>query len=575
MSEFEGGKGIGQPESSNPLAAGAISDKLLQDLDLSSIQEERARGCIRRLLNLLETVRGQLRELRAENQRLRDEVNRLKGEQGKPDIQANRLDKPGGSRHSSEQERRTPQEWKKSSKVEQIRIDRKQVLELDPQTLPPDAEFKGYESVVVQDLQIRTDNVEFRKAKYYSAGEGKTYLAPLPPGYEGGFGPGIKALAIVFAHGCNMTQPKMAEWFSHVGIRISAGQVSNLLIAKQEGFHAEKEAIYEAGLRSSPWQHLDETGTRVNGQNQHCHILCNPLYTAYNTTLKNDRLTVVNVLREGREPLYRLNEEALGFLRQCGFRARAMEQLQPLPQDVDLREQEWQRLVEQHVPGLKPRPQRYLWEAAAVAAYHAEVGHPVVRLLVCDDAPQFKLVTEERGLCWVQEGRHFKKLEPHFAHHRRLVESFLGQFWGYYRELLGYRQQPSPQEAERLSGVFDALFSQGSGYTALDERIAQTRAKKTHLLRVLSHPEIPLHNNPAELGARLRVRKRDASFGPRTARGVKAWDTFQTLLSTAKKLGVNFYDYIRDRIQSAPPTLAERIAQAARQLPLAASWDSS
>jgi hypothetical protein len=30
-------------------------------------------------------------------------------------------------------------------------------------------------------------------------------------------------------------------------------------------------------------------------------------------------------------------------------------------------------------------------------------------LPVCDDARQFKLVTEELGLCWIHNGRHFKK----------------------------------------------------------------------------------------------------------------------------------------------------------------------
>ncbi len=42
---------------------------------------------------------------------------------------------------------------------------------------------------------------------------------------------------------------------------------------------------------------------------------------------------------------------------------------------------------------------------------------------------------------------------------------------------------------------------------------------------MLTHPEIPLHNNPAKLGARLPVRKQDVSFGPRTANGKHAWDT--------------------------------------------------
>jgi hypothetical protein len=39
------------------------------------------------------------------------------------------------------------------------------------------------------------------------------------------------------------------------------------------------------------------------------------------------------------------------------------------------------------------------------------------------------------------------------------------------------------------------------------------------------------------------VRKRVVSYGPRSVQGAQAWDTFQTLLGTAKKLGVNFFHY--------------------------------
>jgi len=81
---------------------------------------------------------------------------------------------------------------------------------------------------------------------------------------------------------------------------ISEGQISNLLIKAQEGFHAEKAAVFEAGLASSPWQHLDETSTRVNGQNQYCQVICNPLYTAYQTTESKDRQTILDVLRNSR-----------------------------------------------------------------------------------------------------------------------------------------------------------------------------------------------------------------------------------------------------------------------------------
>ncbi len=91
---------------------------------------------------------------------------------------------------------------------------------------------------------------------------------------------------------------------------------------------------------------------------------------------------------------------------------------------------------------------------------------------------------------------------------------------------------------------------------------------------MLDHPELPLHNNPAELGARQRVRKRDISFGPRSDAGMRAWDTFQTLADTARKLGVNIYQYLRDRICGVPDRqrLADRIADQAGDLALGASW---
>jgi len=127
----------------------------------------------------------------------------------------------------------------------------------------------------------------------------------------------------------------------------------------------------------------------------------------------------------------------------------------------------------------------------------------------------------------------------------------------------------------RLDHLFDAIFSTVTGYDALDQRIAKTKAKKPSMLIVLDHPEIPLHNNPAELGARKRVRKRVVSFGTRTKDGTKAWDTFMSISATAKKLGVNFYHYLSDRISGAfeMPSMAELITQKAQQLNLGASWN--
>jgi hypothetical protein len=93
---------------------------------------------------------------------------------------------------SSEKERRESKPRHKANKHAQIRIDRVEVVKVDEEHVPADAQFKGYEDVIVQDIAFRTENIRFRKEKYYSPSQKKTYLAALPPGYTGQFGPGGK-----------------------------------------------------------------------------------------------------------------------------------------------------------------------------------------------------------------------------------------------------------------------------------------------------------------------------------------------------------------------------------------------
>ena len=547
---------------------------VLEGFNLDNIQEiEYARECIMQLLNLIEGLKTENHGLREQVQRLRDEVNRLKGEQGKPKIKPNKKPR-SSSDHSSEQERHKPKQWKKGKKKEKIEIDQVTELEVDPEELPADAEFKGYVDSVVQDLEIRSHNTLFRKKKYYSRSEKKIYLADLPTGYEGEFGPGIKALVIVLHYGSHMTEPKILEFLHNAGVYISSGQLSNMLIKKQETFHAEKDAIFEAGLRSSPWQHIDDTGARVNGENHHTHVICNPLYTIFNTKEKKNRLTVIDVLRNSDARIFRLNEEAYQLLRIFRLPAKVISQLNLFPQDQELNEEEFLSLSEEHLPDLGPRQRDRVLDATAIAAYHAQLEFPIVRVVICDDAPQFKLVTEALALCWIHEGRHYKKLHPCLDYHHQLLEDFLTKYWAFYDQLLTYRQHPTPEVHTRLEKEFDQLFLTVTGYDALDERIAKTNAKKLFMLLVLDHPEIPLHNNPAELGARLRIRQRDISFGTRTDDGTKACDTFTSLAATAKKLDVSFYDYIFDRISGAykMPSLTDLITEKAKQLRLGASW---
>ena len=113
-----------------------------------------------------------------------------------------------------------------------------------------------------------------------------------------------------------MSEPKILELVQTVGMHLRARQISDWLIKDQKLFHAEREAVVRAGLASSPWQHLDSTGTLGNGKNEHCHVLCNPLSTAYCTLPAKDRLSLLRVLEGGAEPAFRLNELADSLLPQ-------------------------------------------------------------------------------------------------------------------------------------------------------------------------------------------------------------------------------------------------------------------
>jgi FtsZ-binding cell division protein ZapB len=523
-----------------------------------------ARQVITLLLNLVEELKQENEQLRTQVQQLRDEINRLKGEQGKPDIKPNKPAK-AASQHSSEQERRQPKPHRKSSKVNKIAVNREEKLAVARDLLPADAQFKGYETVVIQDIQLRTDNVRFHKEKFYSPSQQQTYLAALPAGYVGEFGPGIRSLVLTLYFGSEMAEPKIAELLQNIGVHISDGQISNLVIKEKESWHEEKRAIYRAGLASSSWQHSDDTGTRVNGENQHCHVIGNPLYTAYFTRPGKDRLTLIGILQDVTEPPLLLNEGTANWLEQFGTPRWAQQLIATWPQERLLTLAELTDLVETQLARLNEQQQARVLEAAALTAYQQQTSMPIVPNLLTDDAPQFRFITRDHSLCWVHEGRHYKKLLPCVEYHQRLLADFRREFWDYYHQLNAYRADPTPERAVELEKEFDELFRQVTGYDELDKRIAKTKAKKDRLLKVFAYPEMPLHNNPAELAARRRVRKRDISFGPRTADGVAAWDTFMTLAATARQLGVSFYAYIYDRVSGARalPDLADIIRQRA------------
>jgi len=522
----------------------ATLDKLSEDIE--SITEEKIKSIQRTLLNLLEAMISENDQLRAENQQLRDEINRLKGEQGKPNIRKQTRE---NQNFSSENERNgnRKKKKKKQRKKNKISIDRVEFCTLDKNQLPPDAVFKGYYPVVVQDIIIKTDNIEFKKAIYYSPSLKKTFVAPLPTGYQGEFGPHIKAEIISIYYKSKMTELSIVDYLKDHGILIGKGTVSRFLTDHHEQFHLEKKEIVQEGLLSSGYQQMDDTSARVKGKNYYAHILCNEFYTAYFTRPHKDRLTILSILTQG-DMRFKINQAALARMKAMHLPEKFLNAFRQGYLESDMNRREIDALLNAWFPGSRKylTHRLIILEAAAITAYQ-ELPH-AVKLLMTDDAPQYNQVTAYHALCWVHDGRHYKKLNPIVIRHRILLNNFIEQYWAYYKKLLLYKATPTAATAEVLSQEFDDLFSTKTDYEQLNERIQKTKEKKDQLLLALQFPEIPLHNNASELGARDQSRRRDISFHTINEKGTEAKDTFMTIAQTARKLTINFFQYICDRI---------------------------
>lgn len=489
------------------------------DLAKINLDEYQLDAAIRRLferfLNHIEVLTKENRELKEEKQQLRDEIARLKGEKGQPKIKANKKEekKSGADEEKKKQIKPTEEKEAPAPRSERIKIDREDVRKLDRQELPPDVRHCGYRDVVIQNIKFETDNVLYKLERMYSPGTKNFYEAELPAGLKlQRYGHELRAWVLNQYFVLRTPEEKILEMLCSEGIVISAGEISRIITEKHLAlFSEEREGLVNAGLESTSYQNIDDTGGRQNGVNQYVTVICNPHFSSFYTNQRKDAETVAHLLSPPKKPA---------------------------------------------VPGESESPAKRLTE--------------YIDILVADDAGQFHNQTRIRALCWIHEERHYQKLMPYFDKHADLVEEFRTAYWDYYGELKAYQAEPTESKKAILSQAFDELFSPTTGYADLDHRIELTKGKKAELLVVLDYPEVPLHNNGAEQAVREFVVKRKISNGTRTEKGTKAWDIYLSVSGTCRKLGVNFYRYVLDRISNSyqMPSLAELIRQKS-QLPSA------
>ena len=545
-----------------------VEEQLAKAGELPAAAEE----AVGQLLNVVEALNSDKKSLADEVERLRKQLEQKKkakttaGTNGGDAQESNSDHSSEKHRHKRPKPRSRPASDRRTFK--DLTIHETIECPVDPATLPPDAVREPNESVVIQDIEIKPRNIRFERHVHYSATEKKFFRGPLPGGSDrGDFGPGLRALIVALKYCGNMSEPKIGEFLENFDVQVSAGSLSNILTHTAKSFEDEFHDLFTAGLASTPYQQTDDTSARVAGKFWHTHIVCNPYYTAYSTRPHKDRLTVLSVLQNTDNLRFRFNAKTLELLQaEFTIPVKWQQSIATLGVDVQFDAQALKTLLDDWFGQRNQQTRTAIEQAAATVYYQQQTTVPVVETLVCDDAGQFKSITGHLALCWIHAGRHYEKLSPVVSRHVESLKAFTEQYWDYYTSLQDYRAGPTKALAAKLRLEFDALFSTRTGYAALDDRIAKTAAKKDELLTVLDHPEVPLHNNALELGARVSARRRDVSLHSRSVRGARAMDIFTTLVQTSKQLGVSAYEYLRDRLSRRfeMPSLAQCIQQAAQ-----------
>jgi hypothetical protein len=511
-------------------------------------------GKIDRLEQEVEQLRLDNSNLHLDNQALKDEIARLKHLPPRPPFKSSGMEKATQPQPNSPGRR-------PGRGAKRDRVTHEVTLRVE---VPAGSRFKGYKTVVHRDLVLVAEVVRYKRERWVTP-EGQTLIAPLPLGVTGGFGLSVRRFCLALHTQGQVTTECLTDLLNGIGLSTSKREVVRLLTTDLEPFEQEDHAVLQAGLVSSPYVTVDDTGARHARRPAVTTQIGGERFCVYRTSRSKSRLNFLSLLRGGCED-YVVNEATLDYLRAQRIEGAVIARLTKLQGTVFGSQMDWLQHLARCSINIFDRPLlQSLDEAATWGAlrHHGLMENTVV---VSDDAGQFRVA--QHALCWVHAERHLEKLMPASPKQAQAVELVRQTIWCFYRSLKLWKQSPTPGGERAFRQQFNRIFGLRTGYKELDELLARLARRKDELLMVLKRPEIPLHTNASENDLRACVIKRKISGGTMSSDGRVARDVMLGLSKTCRKLGLSFFAYLGDRLglntgQPRIPPLADLVIQAA------------
>lgn len=492
------------------------------------------------------------RQLVEEIQQLKDEINRLKKHPRKPNIKPSNLEKKNKAKSNKGKRAGS----KKKDKTAELKIHKNK--EIEPDLIPAGSRFIAYRDFVVQNIKIEPCNIRYR-LKVYETPDGNYVVGKLPENLNGKhFGPDLIQFILYQYYHCHVTQPLLLEQLHEIGIDISSGYLNNLLIEGKERFHQEKDDILRVGLQVSSYINVDDTGARHKGNNGYCTYIGNEQFCWFESTESKSRINFLKCLQAGHSD-YDLNMDALTYMQINKLPQNQLQSMIDHFGDIFPNQKLWDAfLTENRI--INERHRRIATEGALIGSI-IDHGLSDDLVIVSDDAGQFNVFYH--ALCWIHAERLISKIVPFTDQAKKDLEYVKDQIWDLYKNLKAYRLNPNSKDKQVLEAMFDKIFTAKTASAMLNESLKRIHKNKDELLLVLRRPDIPLHNNSAENAIREYVKKRKISGSTRSELGRRARDTFTSLKKTCRKLGIPFWQYLKDRLENLGfyPPLSSLIQQ--------------
>jgi hypothetical protein len=536
-------------------------------IDLPPIPDAERTPLVVALLAIIDRQQQRIQALEETVRQLRDDIAILKGQKPRPTIAPSTLEKP--PKPPADPGHKRPGSAKLSKKAATLTPLEVTLPFPDP---PPGSVSNGYEEYDVQELVLHGQVTRYWRERIVTPA-GQTLLAPLPADVRPGshFGPTLIAYLLHQNHQCNVTQPLLLEQVRELGIDLSAGQINRLLTEDLDGFHQEKAALLTAGLAVSSYIGVDDTGARHQGHNGVCTALGNDRFAYFESTDSKSRLNFLTVLR-GTSDGYAINEVTLAYWGRQQLAPAVVASLSAGPRQFTCAAA-WQAWLA--AAGVTTARHVRIATEGALLGQLIEQGVSPDLVILSDGAAQFDILVH--ASCWVHAERPLARAIPYNEAHRAALAHVRQQVWDLYQQLKAYQAHPSPADKAGLEARFDALVGQQTDYpTTIGSALKEMRDHKPDLLRVLERPEVPLHNNGTESIIRGYVKTRKISGSTRSAAGRRCRDTFASLKKTCRKLGVSFWEYLKDRLAGLGriPRLAALIRERAAEGGAAAIADA-